>query len=313
MMKRVIILLLVVMSSNAVVAQQEAMISQYMFNELYINPAYAGSHEYFDISGLYRTQWVDFDGAPVTQLFNFEGPLMNRKLGIGLNLVNDDIGDTHQFEVNGNFAYHFDFDKQQKNRLSIGIRAGVSNYTARLTETAVIDQSDPVFNRNIEGEWIPKFGAGIYYYGENKYAGISIPNLYTADDPLRLNVDSINYEDEFYFENHVFANAGIIFPISNTVKLKPNVLVKYQQAAPIEVDISANFLIREILWLGGSYRTDDAVVGMVEVNITPQLRLGYAYDFTITEIADYSSGSHEVLLGYRLGKDVIKSKSPRYF
>ncbi len=312
-MKKILFILVMMATSVGVKAQQEVLISQYMFNELFINPAYAGSHDYFDGTLLHRSQWVKFDGAPVTQLFEFEGPIMNKKLGVGVTLINDVIGDTHQFEINGNIAYHLSLDERKRNKLSFGLRLGVSNYTALLSQTDVIESGDPVFSRDITNEWVPKIGAGIYYYGKNKYLGISVPTLFSGDSKLLNNIDSINYTDDFYFEKHAFLTAGIIFPISQSVKLKPNVLVKYQQAAPTEIDFSANFLFNEFLWLGVTYRTDDAVVGMLELNVTKQFRLGYAYDYTLTDIADYSSGSHEVMLGYRFGKDIIKTKSPRYF
>jgi len=304
---------MLIVSSATINAQQEVLISQYMFNELFINPAYAGSHDYFDATVLHRSQWVEFEGAPVTQLLELEGPLFDKKMGVGLTLVNDNIGDTHQFEINGNVSYHLDLDAERKNRISFGLRLGASNYSSLLTQTDVIDDLDPIFSSNIQNQWVSKIGAGIYYYGKNKYLGLSIPTLFSGDQDLRFDVDSINYKDDFYFENHLFATAGVIFPISANVKLKPNLLVKYQKAAPVEIDFSANFLIKELLWLGATYRTDDAVVGMLELNVTNQLRLGYAYDFTISDIANYSSGSHEIMLGYRFGKEIIKTKSPRYF
>jgi len=312
-MKKVLIILLLMTSSFALKAQQEVLISQYMFNELFINPAYAGSHDYFDATVLHRSQWVEFEGAPVTQLLELEGPLFDKKMGVGLTLVNDNIGDTHQFEINGNVSYHLDLDAAKKNRISFGLRLGVSNYSARLSRTDVIDELDPVFLSDIQNEWVSKVGAGIYYYGKNKYLGVSIPTLYSGDKSLRFNLDSSSVTDDFYFENHLFATAGIVFPIGANVKMKPNLLVKYQRAAPVEIDFSANFLFKELIWLGATYRTDDAVVGMLELNVTNQLRLGYAYDFTLSDIATYSSGSHEIMLGYRFGKDIIKTKSPRYF
>jgi type IX secretion system PorP/SprF family membrane protein len=247
-------------------------------------------------------------------MLEVDGPLMDEKLGLGAIVIHDKIGDTEQFEFSVNGSYHLDLDSERKNRLSFGIRAGFTNYTARLDETFVFDEDDPVFNQRIDHKFVPKIGAGAYFYSEKFFAGLSIPTLYAGDDVLALKGDSIfNGTDNTYFENHWFFNTGYVFTLSENLIFKPSVLLKYQAAAPVELDINANFLIYERVWVGASYRTNDAIIGIVEVNITPQIRVGYAYDLTLTDISNYSSGSHEVMIGYNFGKEVIKMKSPRYF
>jgi type IX secretion system PorP/SprF family membrane protein len=294
-------------------AQNEVMVSQYMFNGLFINPAYSGSHKFWEATALHRSQWVGLEGAPTSQLLEIDGPLSNNKIGLGAIIMHDDIGDTEQFEFSANASYHLDLDADQNNRLSFGIRAGVSSFTARLDQTDIVDENDPVFlNGALKNQMIPKFGIGAYYYNSTTYAGISIPTLFAADDKLQFQ-DVTSGTDDVHFENHVFVTGGKFFKVSESLGLKPNVLVKYHPAAPVEVDLNVNALLNEIIWFGVSYRTGDAIIGMLEVMPSSRLRIGYAYDFTLTDIANYSSGSHEVMLGYAFGEEVIKMKSPRLF
>jgi len=313
-MRKIIITISLILGVGLLSAQQEIQVSQYMFNGLFLNPAYAGTHKYWEATALHRSQWVKFDGAPTTQILAIDGPLMDEKIGLGAIVNHDKIGDTEQFEFIANAAYHLDLDSEKKNRLSFGLRAGFTNYTARLDETFVFDENDPVFSQSVSNKFVPKIGAGVYFYSEKFYAGLSVPTLYAGDDVLSIKADSVfRGTDKTYFEKHYFFNTGYVFNLSENVILKPSVLVKYTPAAPLTVDVNANFLIYEKVWIGASYRTGDAIVGIVEVNISPQIRVGYAYDLTLTDISNYSSGSHEIMLGYNFGKEVIKMKSPRYF
>lgn len=295
-------------------SQQEVMVSQYMFNGLFINPAYSGSHDYWEASALHRSQWVSLDGAPVSQVIGADGPLANGKLGVGGVIVNDKIGDTKQFSFMANGSYHLDLDSEQKNRLSFGLSAGFTNYSYKFDETTVFDAGDEVFSNTIENKYVPKLGAGVYFYSDRFYAGASVPTLFAGDDQLSIkaNGDSLG-TDDVHYENHFFFNTGYVFDAGANLKVKPNILVKYHPSAPLQADINLNFLLYEKLWLGASYRTASDIIGIVEFNITPHLRVGYAYDFTLSDIGDYSSGGHEVMLGYSFGKEVIKMKSARYF
>ncbi len=311
-MKKFIYIIFAVFFASALNAQQEVMVSQYMFNGLFLNPAYAGSHEYAEATALHRSQWVNFDGAPKTQVFGYDMPMLNRQGGLGFTVVNDDIGDVHTFEFFSNVAYHLDLDAQGKNRLSFGLKLGLTHFTSNHDLSRIIDPGDPVFENNIQGRILPKVGAGIYYYNDISYIGLSLPTFFVGDGPLTEAYDSLSVENG-YFETHYFLNGGVVFKLNNDLAVKPNILVKYQPAAPVEVDINCNFLIREMLWLGASYRTGDAVTALVEYNFTPKFRAGFAYDFTLTDIANYSNGSYEVMLGYQFGEEVVKAKSPRYF
>ncbi len=290
------------------------MVSQYMFNGQFINPAYSGSHEYWEASALHRSQWVSLDGAPVSQILGVDGPVANGKIGLGAIVLHDDIGDTEQFEFMANGAYHLDLDSERKNRLSFGLSAGFTSYSFDFDETKVFDANDEVFQNRLENKFVPKLGAGVYFYTDRLYAGVSVPTLFAGDDDLSVKADSLSGgTDDIYFEDHVFFNAGYVLDAGANLKIKPNVLVKYHPSAPVQLDLNVNFLLYERLWLGASYRTSSDIIGIVEFNITPQLRVGYAYDFTLSDIGDYSSGGHEVMLGYNFGKDIIKMKSARYF
>ena len=307
-MKRILVLLIAFLGTISVTAQQELMVSQYMFNGLLVNPAYAGTHDYFSASLLHRSQWTNLDGAPTSQVFAIDGPVANDKLGVGLLINNDQIGVISQLDISANLAYHLELGTGD---LSFGIKAGGAMYSATLSDVVVWDGNDEVYtSNNISGKFVPKFGFGVYYHSEKFFAGVSVPLIYSMDDNVILQGSSADN----YFSQHYYLNTGMVFEPNTNLAIKPSILVKYEQAAPVEVDLNCNFLLYRRLWLGAGYRTGDAIIGMIEYNITPQLRVGYSYDFTTTEIRDYSNGSHEIMLGFDFGRDVeIKKRSPRYF
>ena len=307
-MKKNLLLLICIAISSFAVGQQELMVSQYMFNGLLLNPAYAGTHDYWSASALHRSQWVNFDKAPTTQVFGIDGPIANNRLGLGLQISNDRIGITSQLEAAISLAYHLPLGEGD---LSFGLRAGGGSYSATLSDVVVWDENDAVYQGgDIQGQFIPKFGFGVYYHTDRYFAGISVPMIYSLDDAIIIDNSVTNN----YFTQHYYLNGGMVFEPSVNVAIKPSILVKYLPAAPIEVDLNCNVLLYRRLWLGAGYRTGDALIGMVEYNITPQLRAGYAYDFTLTEINNYSNGSHEIMLGYDFGRNVeLKKRSPRYF
>lgn len=295
---------------NLASGQQEILVSQYMFNGLFINPAYAGSHKYVEATALVRSQWSGFDGAPNTQTFGIDGPLANETMGLGMTVMNDRIGDTRQTEVFANWSYHILLDPAGKTKLSFGLRAGFADYSARLTDTKVFQGNDPVFTQNQTNEFVPKFGAGIYAYSEKWYAGFSVPTLFAADENVRFNINDVS---DRYFKPHSYLTAGYVFKANPDLAIKPSFLIRYLQNAPLQADINCNLLFKNTFWIGASYRTGSAVVGLLEYNIGDNLRVGYAYDFATSELNAYSNGSHEFMVSYKFGKDPIKTKSPRYF
>ncbi|REK49197.1 MAG: type IX secretion system membrane protein PorP/SprF [Bacteroidetes bacterium] len=292
-------------------AQQDILVSQYMFNHLLLNPAYSGSKDYMMATLLYRKQWVDFSGAPETQVASLHGPLGLTQLGWGGLISHDKIGVTDRTDVYANAAYHLKLN--QKMKLSLGLRGGGGIYSYKNSDLKVWDANDPAFAGDKVSRFLPNVGAGAYLYGERFYAGVSVPTIISYDPVKSLSVNLSGGDVIPHQVRHYFATAGAVFELHPDVMMKPSVLVKYVDAAPVEADFNVNFLFANTLWLGGSYRTGDSFVALLEIQLTKKLRLGYSYDFTFTDIKDYSSGSHEIMLGYDFGFDIMKMRTPRYF
>jgi type IX secretion system PorP/SprF family membrane protein len=306
-MKKIALLTALVATTLMMRGQQELMISQYMFNGLVLNPAYAGTHPYWSASLLHRSQWVKFDKAPTTQTFCIDGPVANNKVGLGFTASNDQLGVTRQQEFALNAAYKIAL---AKGHLSAGLRFAGANYSANLTDVVIWDTDDAVFANNISNEMAFKAGFGLYYYERLWFAGVSVPTLFSSDKNILPENTSINR----FFENHYYLHTGFVKEINPVLAVKPSMLVKYQSAAPVQVDLNCNFMFFQKFWLGAGWRTGDALVAIAEWNITPLLRLGYAYDYTLTPIRNYSNGSHEIMLGLDFGRDIAyKARSPRYF
>jgi type IX secretion system PorP/SprF family membrane protein len=293
---------------NKTGAQQMPMISQYMSNQLFINPAYAGTHDYTTLSGLMRKQWTDFPGAPQTGFITMDGRINGSNMGLGFSLVNDRLGITEETTIAGNFAYRIPV---AKGHLSFGLKAAVSYYNANLNDLKVWDATDQVYANGVISRWVPNFGAGIYYSTEMFYAGISTPTLIKYTKP------STNMSAEISrvpaYERHYYLSSGYVFKMENDIFLKPSVLVKYVADAPLEADINLNVFFLRRLMLGGGYRTRDGFVAMTELRITPKLRMGYAFDYPMTKLNQYSNGTHEFMLAYDFVRDITKMKTPRFF
>jgi type IX secretion system PorP/SprF family membrane protein len=287
-------------------SQQDLIVSQYMFNGLFLNPAYAGSHKYISSSLLHRTQWVNFSGAPRTALFAIDGELPAKNMGLGLILANDRIGATEQTDIYANYSYQL---KLGEGKLAFGLKAGASNYIFRGNNLTVWDANDEVFAPK-RTAWLPKVGSGLYYYTDTWYAGFSVPTLiaYDANQSFSFDVNSATF-----LRRHYYLNGGYVFTLNDQLKLKPSLLVKYIPSAPVQADINLNMLYKDMFWIGASYRTGDAVTFMVEYQTNFRFRVGYAYDMTTSRLRNYSAGTHEIMIGYDFGKDLMKVKTPRYF
>lgn len=307
-MKRTIInIVILLIVSISAMAQQEIMISQYMFNGLFLNPAYAGSHKYVTTSLLHRSQWVNFDGAPRTQIFSIDGPVPNKKVGLGLIMSNDKIGVTNQFNIDGNYSYHIPF---KTGKLAFGIRAGVMNYRANMNDLVYWDQNDNIYRQGSINFWMPKFGAGTYYFSDRYYVGISTPNLMAYQSKRNFNIDLTKGT---IMRRHYFFTAGYVFDLTDKIKAKPSLLLKYHSKAPLQADINFSVMFYETIWIGTSFRTGDAVLGIIEYQANNRFRIGYAFDYSISKLNAYNGGSHEIMIGYDLGKDLIKTRTPRFF
>ncbi|MBP6312356.1 MAG: type IX secretion system membrane protein PorP/SprF [Flavobacteriales bacterium] len=303
-----ILLLGIVLHSVSVVAQQQVSASQYMFNGLFLNPGSAGSHSYATSSLLHRSQWAQVEGAPTTSMVAFDAPLMKQKVGAGFTIVHDRIGITKDLDISGNFAYHMRIGSRSK--LAFGLRAGVSIYSAQLSDLRYWDTNDQVLDRNFTNVPVAKFGFGLYWYSTDAYLGLSAPTLFAADKAINSVNDSIQHR---YYSSHYYLQAGKVYPLSESLDIKPNVLVKFAPNAAVQADLNCNLLFRERLWFGVGYRTGAAFIGMVEYVISQQLRIGYAYDMAASRLRNYTTGSHEIMIGFDLGLEPITMKSPRYF
>lgn len=295
-------------------AQQQVMYTQYMFNQLALNPAYAGIHEGISTSFLARYQWVGFEGAPRTQTFSVHSPIKYRSISLGGVLIRDQIGVTDQFGAYMSAAYRINFVNHTK--LSFGFQLSLNQYKANFTDNPYNDPN--LASQNIN-DFSPNGGAGIMWHSDQFYLGLSVPQLvsYTVGDDLEVPVDPSTGEavdPDAKMIRHYFLAAGYIFPLNPDLKFKPNLLFKWVQGAPMQMDINANFLIKDLVWLGVSYRSLDSFDALFQLQVTPQFQIGYAYDFyTTSDLSRVNSGSHEFMINYVFNVRSDKIVTPRYF
>lgn len=292
---------------TSVHAQQRAMYTQYMFNMIDVNPAYAGTRDMLNVLVLERKQWLGMEGTPSSQTFSINSPIITEMIGIGLSLNNDALGPVRETGVFGDFSYRFKIS--QNTVMSLGLKAGGIWYNNNLSKLFIIDKNDPSFAYDIENKFAPNFGTGIYIYGKKFYAGISIPRLLKTE--IGLNTKSTSRIGKE--ERHYFAIGGYVFDINSNLKFKPTVLLKYVINSPLSIDASANFLYNDRLWLAATYRFGDALGAIAQYRIVKQFWLGYSYDFSLNKTMSFNSGTHEITLSYDFMFGKYKVKSPRYF
>ena len=300
-------LILSLVHSLQIHGQNDPMFTQYMFNEMYINPAYAGSRENVSVTGLMREQWVGLDGAPSTQTLSAHAPILGKKVGIGLTFLNETIGVSKRTGFNLNGAYRIPMDR---NTLSFGLQLGMNSISENLLDLGLA--SDNQFQLNTGKQLAPNFGFGTYYLAPKWYVGLSIPRM--IQNRLDVTSGTGNVQNKLNVQDwHYFLTAGSIHSLATDVKLKPAIMLKAVNGAPMELDLSCNVLLRDFIWGGLAYRTGDALSFLAGAQLTKQLRLGYSYDFSTSELKDFNSGSHELMLGYDFSFDKNKIISPRYF
>lgn len=290
----------------ASMAQQDPMFTQYMFNPLSINPAYAGSADMFSAAVIYRNQWVNFDGAPITQTFTMHTPLKRESISVGLSAINDSHGPVDQTGFYADVSYRLFLDKS---KLAFGLKGGLNLFSADLLSLNPLEDNDVVFASNISSELLPNFGFGIMWYSKRYYLGVSAPKL-LENELLSGDIPSFNNNTE---SRHMFLIAGMVFDINHYVKFKPSIMLRAVEGAPLSGDITANFLFYDRFWAGAMYRHQDAVGALFQYEIKRTFRVGYSYDYTLSEIANYSNGTHEIMIGLDLGRKPEADLSPRYF
>lgn len=303
-MKKVYLIILILFVAAPGFSQQLPQFTQYMYNTISINPAYAGSRDGFSAVGLHRSQWADFEGAPTTQTLSIHSPLSNDKVGLGLSIINDNAGYENYTYAYGDFSYRLDLSADVTLRL--GLKAGMSYYNLEdelFTEPDVL--SDPYFQDQLN-RWTPNFGLGFYLSSQNWYIGGSAPKL--------INNDNNEFSEYLALEQvHYYLTGGYVFDLTDNVKLRPTTILKATNGAPLSVDFTAAAIFNEKFYLGATYRLDDAVGGFLDVELFDGFRAGYAYEYPISDIRPYTSGSHEVLLIYEFRFKNTRYKSPRFF
>ncbi|OHT47036.1 PorP/SprF family type IX secretion system membrane protein [Flavobacterium tructae] len=287
-------------------AQQDAQFTQYMYNTININPAYAGSRGALSIFGLYRTQWVGLDGAPETSTFSVNTPINNSNLGVGVSLVNDKIGPTNENTFSADLSYTIQTSADFK--LSFGIKGSANFFNLDVTKLNPESQGDPQF-QDLNNKFSPNVGAGVYWHSDKAYIGLSVPNFIETnrydDNDYAIYKDRINY----------YLIAGYVFDLDRLqyIKFKPALLTKMVQGAPLQVDVSANFMFMDKLVLGVAYRWSASLSAMAGFQINDGLYIGYGYDRETTKLNNYNSGSHEIFLRYEFFRKNSKMTTPRFF
>jgi len=309
-MKKLTFILILACASIVTNAQQDPMFTHYAFNTLAINPAYAGTRDALTITGLHRSQWVAFKGAPITQTLTGHTPIFNEKVGIGFSMLNDKIGPSNTTSFYVDFSYKIKINKRAK--LSFGLKGGLNLKKTDLTSLNTYEENDPVFLEDIKSEFLPNFGFGVYYYTDKYYVGISIPKLLENDFSENTVSSSINLASE---KKHYFLIGGAVFPLSESVELKPTTFIKITNGAPIEGDVTANFIFYNRFWVGAMFRTGDAFGALAGLNVTDQLAVGYSFDWSlVNSTGKYNAGSHEIMIRYDfIFKEQKMIRSPRYF
>ena len=295
--------LLMLVFISGVYGQREPQYTQYMYNIGSFNPAYVGTVENLDLTGLYRSQWIDIPGAPRNFRFGLNIPFANERHGLGFNVVNDEIGPTTS--TFADVAYSYQIRLSEETRLSFGVDAGGSFLNVDFSKGSFENPGEPILDRNNIKEFYPTVGAGLFLYQEDWYLGASVPNFLT--DKLYDEAVATVVEDKMQF-NFI---GGYVFYFSDSLKFKPAFLVNYIQGAPATVNISTNFLIKDVFTLGAAYRVDNSVSGLVGFQVSNSAFIGYSYDYNTNGLGEYNNGSHEVIVKFYFGRGGGKTKEDK--
>jgi type IX secretion system PorP/SprF family membrane protein len=284
--------------------QQDAQFTQYMYNTIIVNPAYAGSRGALSVFALHRAQWVGLDGAPVTNSVSVNTPFNGSNLGLGVSLINDRIGPTQENTLSVDLSYSIQTSETFK--LSFGMKATANIFNIDVAKLAPKDVGDPSF-QSMQNKFSPNIGAGLYFHSDKAYLGFSIPNFieskrYDANE-VAIFKEKINY----------YLIAGYVFDLDEFTKFKPALLTKMVTGAPLQLDVSVNFMFMEKFTVGVAYRWSASLSAMAGLQVTDGMYIGYGYDHETTNLRNYNSGSHEIFLRYDLFRNVNKMNTPRFF
>lgn len=305
--QRFLVLLAVFLMSTLLSAQQDSQYTQYMYNTVAVNPAYAGSRGVMSLFLMHRNQWVGLEGAPVTNVLSIHKPISNTNLGYGISVVNDRIGISDNNTVSADLSYSIPISNAYQ--LSFGLKTSLNWLSVDYNRLTIREPNDNILREqnSIENQFSLNFGVGVYWHSSKNYIGISIPNFLETrryDDDLRSTATD---------KMHIYVIGGRVFTLNADWLLKPAILTKLVQGAPLQVDVSANFLFSQKLTLGVAYRLSAAVTGLVGFQISETWQIGYAYDTDTSQLSNYNSGSHEIFLRFELFRTYNKIVSPRFF
>ena len=311
-MKKIILISVLIItgifSSEKSYSQYDPMFTNYMWNEMFINPAYAGSREALSLVALHRQQWVGIDGAPVSQTISLHGPFLENKVGLGLSILNESIGVSSETYYMGTFAFRF--KTSRKGQLSFGLSGGAITMQEKLADITTQMPGDVHFQQNTPLIAMPNASFGVYYYTDKFYLGFSVPRMiYNEIKPQTWDVKSTLKTQNL----HYYLTSGYVFDLKRGIKVKPTIMLKSVYAAPLEVDASINIFLKDLIWAGMAYRSGDALSLLLALQLNPNFRLGYSYDYTTTRLNNFNSGTHEISLGYDFSLGKKKIVSPRVF
>lgn len=292
--------------AGTLAAQQETQHSMYFFNPVLINPAYAGSQEALRVTGTVRDQWTGLKGAPKTQVLSIHSPLKTENIGIGLTVLNDQLGVTKNTGAYADLVYSVKVNKKN-NRLAFGVKLGMDFFRQDFSSLRINDNTDEIYTDGFNyRKNLFNVGAGIYYYGQRHYLGISTPRM--VKNKINAMADQTALQ-----ENHYYMFGGLVIKLNPAINMRPSFIVKYVNNAPLSIEGNLSFLFYEKIWIGAMYRHKAATGLNIMYNINQNFRIGYAYDYQLTSLQKFSQGSHEIMLSYDLRSKARGYKSPRYF
>ncbi|PKR80166.1 hypothetical protein CW751_10900 [Brumimicrobium salinarum] len=299
------VLLLISLSTNKAQAQQDEQLSFQSLNPLYYNPAYAGSSNSINITGIGRFQWVGMEGAPNTQWLTVHAPIIGKSLGMGIHTVNDQIGSRNRTGVYYDISSSIRLNDKGA-RLAFGLSAGVDIISRNFTSLTIHDQND-IHNSQYS---YSKFnlGAGLFYYNEKTYIGLSMPRVLKYKDE-----DLISNVEHGLYAQHLFLTFGQVFQLNSSFKLKATLLAKHTPETPIAIDLGLHTLMYDKINVGVIYRLTEALGVNMYYQVKNFMRIGYGYEFPLNRLANYQTGSHEILLQFDIKMKNSVYKSPRYF
>lgn len=292
MMNRLIIVLLIMIDSSCLLGQMLPITDHYVYNFLAINPAYAGCDDALSASILYRNQWIGFKDAPKNWNLSFHTPYFHDRIGLGLLIEYNSIGIFKKTSLMGNYAYRMEL---YNGKLAFGLGFGIDFYQNKWNELVASDTDDPILTDNPTSVILPAFSLGIYYYTAKYFIGISLPRFINSEYDQSSNKYKV--KNDFSAYNYYFTG-GYRFKISSKTELLPSVLIKYHPGHVVQFDCNAQFILKDKVWFGVGYRSNDIIIGMLQYQLNSQLSLAYSYDFNLGKIGAYNSGSHELVLNY---------------